>query len=135
VDRIFPAGYVPRLQCDGQVVRLSNDRVGRTVPSPAILGRIGREPRYRPVRGHVDRRVVGAALATGLPRRSELTITADLRRVQQRPRPAVEGRAAEARRSNRAADRRLPLPARDQQMEQTEHRLFSFISHNWRGNR
>ena len=42
VDRIFLAGYVPRLQCDGQLVRFLNDRAGGTIPSPAILGRIGR---------------------------------------------------------------------------------------------
>ena len=41
VDRIFLAGYVPRLQCDGQLVRFLNDRAGGTIPSPAILGRIG----------------------------------------------------------------------------------------------
>jgi hypothetical protein len=42
VDRLFLAGYVPRLQCDGQLVRFLLDRVGGNVPSPAILGRIGR---------------------------------------------------------------------------------------------
>ena len=42
VDRIFLAGYVPRLQCDGQLVRFLNDRARGTIPSPAILGRIGR---------------------------------------------------------------------------------------------
>ena len=42
VDRIFLAGYVPGLQCDGQLVRFLLDRVGGNLPSPAILGRIGR---------------------------------------------------------------------------------------------
>ena len=42
VDRIFLAGYVPRLQCDGQLVRFLNERAGGTIPSPAILGQIGR---------------------------------------------------------------------------------------------
>ena len=42
VDRIFLAGYVPRLQCDGQLVTFINQRAGGTIPSPAILGRIGR---------------------------------------------------------------------------------------------
>jgi len=42
VDRIFLAGYVPRLQCDGQLVRFLNERAGGTIPSPAILGKIGR---------------------------------------------------------------------------------------------
>jgi hypothetical protein len=42
VDRLFLAGYVPRLQCAGQVVRFLNDRAGGTIPSPAILGRVAR---------------------------------------------------------------------------------------------
>jgi hypothetical protein len=42
VDRIFLAGYVPGLQCAGQVVGFLNGRAGGTIPSPAILGRIGR---------------------------------------------------------------------------------------------
>ncbi len=42
VDRIFLAGYVPRLACEGQLVRFLLDRVGGNIPSPAILGRIGR---------------------------------------------------------------------------------------------
>jgi hypothetical protein len=42
VDRIFLAGYVPRLQCDGQLVTFLNQRAGGTIPSPAILGKIGR---------------------------------------------------------------------------------------------
>ncbi len=42
VDRIFLAGYLPRLQCDGQLVRFLNERAGGTIPSPAILGKIGR---------------------------------------------------------------------------------------------
>jgi len=41
VDRIFLAGYVPRLQCDGQLVRFLNERAGGTIPSPAMLGKIG----------------------------------------------------------------------------------------------
>ena len=42
VDRIFLAGYVPRLQCDGQLVTFLNQRAGGTIPSPAMLGKIGR---------------------------------------------------------------------------------------------
>jgi hypothetical protein len=47
VDRIFLAGYVPRLQSDGLLVRFLNERAGGTIPSPAMLGKIGR--------GYVDR--------------------------------------------------------------------------------
>lgn len=42
VDRMFFQGYVPKLMCEGQVVRFLLDR-GFTIPSPALLGRIGRE--------------------------------------------------------------------------------------------
>ena len=42
VDRLFLAGYVPKLQCAGQLVAFLNARVGGTIPSPAILGRVGR---------------------------------------------------------------------------------------------
>ena len=41
VDRILLAGYVPRLQCDGQLVRFLNDHAGGTIPSPALFGKIG----------------------------------------------------------------------------------------------
>jgi len=40
VDRVFVAGYVPKLQCEGQVVRFLLDR-GFPIPSPAALGKIG----------------------------------------------------------------------------------------------
>jgi hypothetical protein len=41
VDRIFLAGYVPALQCEGLLVRFLNQRAGGTIPSPAMLGKIG----------------------------------------------------------------------------------------------
>jgi hypothetical protein len=41
VDRIFLQGYVPKLMCEGQVVRFLLDR-GYPIPSPALLGKIGR---------------------------------------------------------------------------------------------
>jgi hypothetical protein len=41
VDRLFLQGYVPRLMCEGQVVRFLLDR-GYPIPSPALLGKIGR---------------------------------------------------------------------------------------------
>jgi hypothetical protein len=40
VDRMFLAGYVPKLQSEGQVVRFLLDR-GFPIPSPAALGKIG----------------------------------------------------------------------------------------------
>ncbi len=41
VDRLFLQGYVPRLMTEGQVIRFLLDR-GFPIPSPAVLGRIGR---------------------------------------------------------------------------------------------
>jgi hypothetical protein len=41
VDRIFLQGYVPKLMCEGQVIRFLLDR-GFPIPSPAMLGKIGR---------------------------------------------------------------------------------------------
>jgi hypothetical protein len=42
VDRLFFQGYVPRLQTQLQVIRFLLDR-GFPIPSPVILGRIGRD--------------------------------------------------------------------------------------------
>jgi len=42
VDRLFLQGYVPRLQSEGLVVRFLLDR-GFPIPSPAVLGNIGRD--------------------------------------------------------------------------------------------
>jgi hypothetical protein len=42
VDRLFLQGYVPRLMTEGQVIRFLLDR-GFPIPSPAVLGRIGRD--------------------------------------------------------------------------------------------
>ncbi|MGZ6639592.1 MAG: hypothetical protein ACXVII_43045 [Solirubrobacteraceae bacterium] len=41
VDRLFLQGYVPRLMTQGQVIRFLLDR-GFPIPSPAVLGKIGR---------------------------------------------------------------------------------------------
>jgi hypothetical protein len=42
IDRIFLHAYFPRLQTEGQVVRFLLDR-GYPIPSPAALGKIGRQ--------------------------------------------------------------------------------------------
>ncbi len=42
VDRLFLQGYVPRLMTEGQVIRFVLDR-GFPIPSPAVLGKIGRD--------------------------------------------------------------------------------------------
>jgi hypothetical protein len=41
VDRLFLQAYVPKLMTSFQVVRFLLDR-GYPIPSPALLGRIGR---------------------------------------------------------------------------------------------
>ncbi len=43
--------------------------------------------------------------------------------------------APEARRRDGPRDRRLPLAARDEQVDKIEHRLFSAITQNWRASR
>ncbi len=42
VDRLFLQGYVPNLMTEGQVIRFLLDR-GFPIPSPAVLGKIGRD--------------------------------------------------------------------------------------------
>jgi hypothetical protein len=42
VDRLFLQGYVPRLMTEGQLIRFLLDR-GFPIPSPAVLGKIGRD--------------------------------------------------------------------------------------------
>ena len=42
VDRLFLQGYMPRLMTAGQVIRFLLDR-GFPIPSPAVLGKIGRD--------------------------------------------------------------------------------------------
>lgn len=41
VDRLFLQGYVPGLMSEGMVVRFLLDQ-GNPIPSPALLGKIGR---------------------------------------------------------------------------------------------
>ena len=55
------------------------------------------------------------------------------RRVQRPPGPALEGRAGQAGPRDRPRDHGGALPTRDIQVEPIEHRMFSFISMNWRG--
>jgi hypothetical protein len=42
VDRLFLQGYVPKLMTAGQVIRFLLDK-GFFIPSPAVLGKIGRD--------------------------------------------------------------------------------------------
>ena len=60
---------------------------------------VGILPRHRLLRGQLERLLVGTARQRSLPARHELDDHRGLRRLQQRPRPLVEARAAEARRS------------------------------------
>ncbi len=41
LDRLYLNGYVPKLQCGGQVIRFMREHLGCTVPSPAIFEQIG----------------------------------------------------------------------------------------------
>lgn len=61
VDRIFLAGYVGSLQSEGLVVRFLLDRArrrGGTIPSPAMLGEMGRE-----YVGSIERYAAAGAIA------------------------------------------------------------------------
>ena len=58
VDRLFFQGYVPRLQTQFQVIRFLLDR-GFPIPSPVVLGRIGRQ---------YMRAVENFIVARGIPR-------------------------------------------------------------------
>jgi hypothetical protein len=40
MDRIYLNGYIPRLQTGGQLVTFMIERLGRPIPSPALLGKI-----------------------------------------------------------------------------------------------
>ncbi|MFH1115217.1 MAG: hypothetical protein V1792_15010, partial [Pseudomonadota bacterium] len=40
MDRIYLNGYVPKLQIGGQLVTFMIERLGRPIPSPALLGKI-----------------------------------------------------------------------------------------------
>ncbi len=42
VDRLYLNAYVPNLQVGGQVVRFLRDHLGHQIPSPALLGPIGK---------------------------------------------------------------------------------------------
>ena len=41
MDRIYLNGYIPNLQVPGQLVNFLTKHRGHTIPSPALLGRIG----------------------------------------------------------------------------------------------
>jgi len=65
VDRIFLAGYVPNLQCQGQVVRFLNERVGGTIPSPVIFGKIGRQYTAAVDRFALDQQIASVRFGKG----------------------------------------------------------------------
>jgi len=76
---------------------------------------VGVDHDTRRLRGRVDPLVVGAPRASALPARHDAD---DHRRLRSR---------------DRAAGRGLPLPPGTSKWNQIEHRLFSFITQNWRG--
>ena len=40
MDRIYLNGYVPKLQTGGQLVTFIMERLGKPIPSPALLGEL-----------------------------------------------------------------------------------------------
>jgi len=64
VDRLFLQGYVPRLQTEGMVIRFLLDR-GFPIPSPAVLGNIGRDWANRMTAFIVDNEIPTAHFVKG----------------------------------------------------------------------
>ena len=122
------AGREWRPKGEPELVRVhdfKDKQLGKAIPYGDLrprrrrgLGQRRDRPRHRPVRGQLDPQLVGAPRPAALPQRHHAADHRRLRRLQRQPHAPVEGRAAEARRRDRARDRRLPLPARHQQMEQ-----------------
>ena len=80
------------------------------------------------------RSLVGAPRPASLPERHHAADHRRLRRLERQPHPAVEGRAAE-RSPTRPAWRSPSVTSRPARAKwnRIEHRLFSFITMNWRG--
>jgi Rhodopirellula transposase DDE domain len=77
--------------------------------------------------------VVALGQETTLPRSTTVAHLRRQWRQQWQPAARLEAASAGVERRNRHGDYGLSLSARNQQVEQIEHRLFSFISLNWRG--
>ena len=94
----------------------------------------GSPQRHRAVRGQHDHQLVGAPRQGPLPERHDADDHRRLRRVQQPPHPAVALRAAAPRRHDRAARSASATSRREpRKWNKIEHRMFSFVSLNWRG--
>ena len=89
--------------------------------------------RHRPVRGRIDPQLVGAPRPGALPGRAPPADHCRLRRLQRQPDEAVEGRAAEASDETELEIEVCHFPPGTSKWNQIEHRLFSFITMNWRG--
>src|SRR5258708_17081857 len=109
LDRIWLNGYVPGLQCGGQVVSFMTQHLGCPVPSPAIMEKIGTRSR-RAVSdfaeaGHIPvvrfgkddrkievmRRHLAAQAATGRPGAAAIGVAPEYQNVfgaSQRQRPS-----------------------------------------------
>jgi len=83
---------------------------------------------------HGQRATVVAGDGAGrFPQASQLMITRRWRRQQRQPQPTMEGRPANLGRRPGAAFRDLPFSPGTSKWNKIEHRLFSFITMNWRG--
>ena len=92
---------------------------------------ITRHPGLYP--GHDDRSVVGAGRREALPARPGDLHHGRRGRQQRLSLSRLEVRASADGRQARPRDPRLPLPTGTSKWNKVEHRLFSFISVNWRG--
>ena len=109
--------------------RRTESTTSRRTRGRVWLGSSRTPPSSRPTRSAPG----GSTSGRALPRRGDPD---DHRRcgwVQQPARAAVERGAWETGRPDRDPDQGVALPARARKWNRIEHRLFSFISINWRG--
>ena len=96
------------------------------------LGERRDHERHRQFAAELDRRLVGKPREAPLPDADTLTITADCG-GSNNPHPAMEDRAATPRRPTGLQITVCHFPPGTSKWNKIEHRLFSFISLNWRG--
>src|SRR5437764_12166430 len=89
--------------------------------------------RHGRLRRQRDPQLVARYRQNALPRRQPPGRHRRQRRQQRRPQPAVEERTPAARRRDRSYADHPPFAAGTSKWNRIEHRLFSFITGNWRG--
>ena len=115
---------------DGQGHPLRRLRPGRR----RGMGLGGRRRRYRLLRSRHHRPLVGPDGTTPLSRSHPPARLRRCRWVQRLPDPSLEGGAGQVGQRDRLGDHgRVTIPPGTSKWNKIEHRLFSFITMNWRG--